>query len=195
MMGKIWMMFMCVSCVFSVMGGRADESCAALMASGSRAVEMTMELMGAMVLWSGMMEQLGASGDLERLGKCIRRLLRPLFPRVKDDEAWSAVGMNVAANLLGLGNAATPAGVRAADLLSRQGEDGARALAMLLALNNSGLQLMPTTVMQLRSAAGAANPADIWLPTLVSSAAATVTAVVLMMLLNGRGKRECREAS
>lgn len=149
-------------------------------------MQLMLELMGAMTLWSGLMEQLAEAGDLARLGRGMRRIARKVFPGVEDEEAWSAVGMNVAANLFGLGNAATPAGIRAAELLSRQGEQGARALAMLLALNNSGLSLMPTTVIAMRSAAGAANPADIWLPTLISSGAATVTAIVLMLLLNGR---------
>ena len=99
------------------------------------------------------------------------------------------MGMNVAANLLGLGNAATPAGIRAAQLLSRQGEEGVRALALLLALNNSSLQLIPATVMTLRATAGAADPADIWLPTMLSSLAATGVAAGLMLLINLTGRK------
>ena len=100
------------------------------------------------------------------------------------------MSLNLSANLLGLGNAATPAGVRAAELLARRGEEGLRALAMLLALNNSSLQLMPTTVIALRAQAGSAAPADIWPAALLSSAAATLTAAALMMLCQRRrGKR------
>ena len=160
-----------------------------MLGSGSRAVLLLVELLGSMTLWSGLMELLSASGDVKRLGKMLARAARPLFPGVRDEEGWAAVGMNVAANLLGLGNAATPAGIRAAQLLSRQGEEGVRALALLLALNNSSLQLMPTTVITLRAAAGAAHPADIWPATLVSSGVATVVAAVLMRLACARGKR------
>lgn len=139
------------------------------------------------------MEQLDAAGDLKRLGRLIRRGAQKLFPGIENEEAWSAAGMNLAANLLGLGNAATPAGIRAAELLSRQGEAGIQALGALLVLNNSGLQLMPTTVIALRSAAGSADPAGIWLQTLLSSGAATLTAILLLTLRYGRSKRSCKE--
>ena len=135
------------------------------------------------------MEILRETGDVERLGRCMRKGLAFLFPGLKDEACWSAMGMNLAANLLGLGNAATPAGIRAAQLLEKQGRAGLNALAMLLALNNSSLQLMPTTVITLRAAAGAAHPADIWPATLVSSGVATVVAAVLMRLACARGKR------
>ncbi|MGN0747960.1 MAG: hypothetical protein ACI4ML_14935 [Aristaeellaceae bacterium] len=135
------------------------------------------------------MELLSASGDVARLGHLLARAARDVYPGVEDEEGWAAVGMNVAANLLGLGNAATPAGIRAAQLLSAQGEEGVRALAMLLALNNSSLQLIPATVMTLRAAAGAADPADIWLPTMLSSLAATGVAAGLMLLLSLRRRK------
>lgn len=192
MIGNVWVVLLLLSCVCAVVTGRGASSAQALMDSGRQAMAMMAELMGAMALWSGLMEQLYASGDLAWLGRLIRRGAQRMFPGVEEEEAWSAVGMNLAANLLGLGNAATPAGIRAAEKLSRQGEAGVRALAMLLALNNSGLQLMPTTVIALRSAAGSADPAGIWLPTLLSSGAATVTAAGLMLILNrGRGRKAC----
>lgn len=194
MVGKLWRGLICASCVCALLTGRGAEGAQALMDSGGQAVALMVEMLGTMTLWSGLMEQLDASGDLKRLGGLIRRGARRLFPGVKDEAAWSAAGMNIAANLLGLGNAATPAGIRAAELLSRQGEDGMRALALLLTLNNSGLQLIPTTVITLRSAAGSADPAGIWLPTLLSSGAATVTAVGLMVILNRKGGAKlCRE--
>lgn len=193
MVGKVWSALICASCVCAVMTGRGALSAQTLMDSGKQAVELLAELLGAMTLWSGLMEQLDAAGDLKRLGRLIRRGAQKLFPGIENEEAWSAAGMNLAANLLGLGNAATPAGIRAAELLSRQGEAGLKALGALLVLNNSGLQLMPATVIALRSAAGSADPAGIWLPTLLSSGAATLTAVLLLTLRYGRSKRSCKE--
>ena len=184
-MGKIWTWLMLAACCVALAAGSGDTA-GALMNSGGEAVELTLTLMGSMVLWSGLMEILRATGDVARLGRGLRKWLAPLFGGMKDEESWETMGMNMAANMLGLGNAATPAGIRAAQLLSNQGEMGARALGMLLVLNNSGLQLMPTTVMALRSAAGAANPADIWLPALLSSLVATVCGCGLMWLLNRR---------
>ena len=188
MIGKVWIVMVFCSCVLSVCTGRGANVMEALNAGGKQAVELMLELMGAMVLWSGLMEQLEESGDMARVGRGLQRFAGRIFPGVGDTQTWAAVGMNVSANFFGLGNAATPAGIRAAQLLSRQGENGLRVLSMLLVVNNSGLQLIPTTVIALRSAAGAANPADIWMPTLLSSGAATITAVLLMLVLIRRGE-------
>ena len=185
-MEHIWLIAVLSSCILCV-AGAGTGGAEAMLASGGRAVLLLLDLLGSMTLWSGLMELLSASGDVKRLGSILARAARPLFPHVRDEEGWAAVGMNVAANLLGLGNAATPAGIRAVQSLAAQGEEGARVLALLLALNNSSLQLIPATVMTLRSAAGAADPADIWLPTMLSSLAATGVAAGLMLLLNIRG--------
>lgn len=181
--------FLCTAnCVYALITNQAGEAAKALLSSGEGAVRIFLTLLGSMTLWSGLMEILNVTGDVARLGRGLRRILAPLFPGLEDEQCWSAVGLNLSANLLGLGNAATPAGVCAAKLLARQGEVGLRALAMLLALNNGGFQLLPTTVISLRSAAGATNPSDIWLPTLAVSAGASLCACLLMRLLNRGGR-------
>ena len=88
------------------------------------------------------------------VSRWMRKLLQPLVRRDLSEESWAAMGMNLAANLLGLGNAATPFGIRAAQLLAGQGADGLRGLLVLLVINNSGLELMPSAVMTLRQQAG-----------------------------------------
>lgn len=182
--------FLCTaSCVCALMTNQVAETTKMLLSSGDKAVQLLLTLLGSMTLWNGLLEILNTTGDVARFARVIRRILQPLFPGVKDEKCWAAMGLNLSANLLGLGNAATPAGVRAAKLLAQQGEAGLRALAMLLALNNAGFQLLPTTVISLRSAAGAANPSDIWLPTLAVSAGASLCACLLMKLVNRGGTR------
>jgi len=149
-------------------------------------VTLMLRLAGAMALWSGLMEILFRAGDMTRLGRVLRRWLRPFLPGLTDEESWNLMGANLAANILGLGNAATPAGIQAAQRLATQGEAGLRGLALLLALNHSCLEVMPTTVITLRAAAGSAQPGSIWGPTLLSSGAATLTALALMAW---RGRR------
>lgn len=183
-MSRAWMVLVMAGCGVALATGSAPQAAEALLESGAGAVKLWLVLLGAMPLWSGLMEILRETGDVERLGRCMRKCLAFLFPGLKDEACWSAMGMNLAANILGLGNAATPAGIRAARLLEKQGSAGVNALAMLLALNNSSLQLIPATVMTLRTAAGAADPADIWLPTMLSSLAATGVAAGLMLLIN-----------
>ncbi len=186
-MGRIWTALMLASAGLALFGGRAGETASALLASGERAVTLLLTLLGTMTLWSGLMEILCATGDVARLGKIFRRLMKPLFRGLDDDAAWNAISMNLAANLLGLGNAATPAGIEAARRLAVLGEPGLRALAMLLALDNASLQLIPTTVITLRQAAGACDPADVWGMTLTVSGASTVIAALLMAILNRGG--------
>ena len=181
-MGRIWTVLMLSSALLALVTGRAGEAAEALLASGSQAVTLLTTLLATMTLWSGLMEILCEAGDVTRLGKCFRKLLAPLFPGLRDDAAWDAVSLNLSANLLGLGNAATPAGIEAAKRLSALGEPGMRALAMLLVLDNAGFQLIPTTVITLRQAAGAGDPAVVWCMTLLVSGAASVIAAALMKL-------------
>lgn len=191
-MGPIWTALMVASAVLALLTGNAGEASNALLESGTQAVTLLMTLLATMTLWSGLMEILCDAGDVNRLGRVFRRVLKPLFPGLKDDEAWSAMSMNLSANLLGLGNAATPAGIEAAKRLSSLGETGMRALSMLLVLDNTSLQLIPTTVITLRQAAGAYDPADVWGMTLVVSGASMVIAVVLMKIAFLGGNRHER---
>lgn len=192
-MGSIWLLLTVISAAYALLTGSAEMTAQALLLSGGDAVKLTITLLGTMTLWSGFMEVMRESGDVERLGRGLKRLLAPLFPRL-DDEVWAPISLNLSANLLGLGNAATPAGIQAAQMLEKRGAEGVRALAMLLALNNSSLQLIPTTVMTLRAAHGAPSPADIWLPTLLSSAVATLTAAAGMALCQRmQRRREAKE--
>ncbi|MBP3637080.1 MAG: spore maturation protein A [Clostridia bacterium] len=185
----VWCSLILAACAAAMLTGKAAEATGAILQCGQDAVGLLAVLLGSMTVWNGLMEILVQTGDMERFGWLLRRRLRFLFPGIRDEKCWSAMGLNMAANVLGLGNAATPAGIQAAQLLEKQGQAGVRALAMLLALNNSSLQVMPTTVITLRSAAGAANPADIWPVTLISSGVATVAAAGMMWLVNRGGVR------
>ena len=183
------MMLLLGAALTALLTGTAGGTAEALLASGSQAVTLLITLLGTMPLWSGLLEIMARSGDAARLGKLFRFLLRPLFPGLKDEAAWDAISMNLSANFLGLGNAATPAGIEAARRLAALGEPGLWALAMLLVLDNASLQLIPTTVITLRQAAGAQNPADIWGITLLVSGASRAFAAMLRDWVSGRRGR------
>lgn len=188
-MNTLWGLILIATCTIAILTEQETSAAAAMLSCGQGALHVFVTLAGSMIFWGGMLEILSRSGDVERLGKALRRVLRPLFPGVEDDACWAAMGVNLAANIMGLGNAATPAGIRAAQLLASGGEAGLRGLAMLLALNNAGLQLMPTTVIALRASNGAAEPASIWPATLLASCAAAITAALLMSLVQRGGRR------
>lgn len=181
-MGAVFGGFLLASCLLAILGGQENATFAALLESAGRSVELLATLLGSMTLWGGLMAILAETGDMQRM----ETLLRKLFWKNKGTkfgkQTVNDVVMNLVANLFGLGNAATPSGVSAAKTLSTHGEDGMRALALLLVVNNAGFQLLPTTVLTMRQAAGSTDAAGIWGATLISSAAATVTAFLLMRL-------------
>lgn len=188
-MGAVWSGVVAASVVWAFLAGNIGSAAEAFMQCGEKALSLTVVLMTSMALWGGVLEILSQTGDVARIGNLFRRISLRLFSGLEDRESWEAISMNLAANLFGLGNAATPAGIKAAMLLSTQGETGMRYLAMLLVINNAGVQLLPSTVIMLRRTAGAADPGDIWLPTIACSAAALSVAVTVLYLLQGKGRR------
>lgn len=179
-MGRVFFILTTLSLMLALLTNRAPSAASALLNSAESGVSLMLTLLGTMTLWSGLMEVLLRTGDVAKLGLLIRKLFGRHSRALPDTDCWEAVGMNLAANVLGLGNAATPPGVSAAKQLAAHGEPGLRVLALLLVLNNSSLQVLPTTVLTLRQAAGAQHPADIWVAMLISSAAATAAGVILL---------------
>ena len=186
----LWAGIMIVALAAGAVNGRLGEVTNALLSGGGEAIKLSLTLGGAMCLWGGMMRIAEKGGLTELLSKALSPLMRLLFPKLKPDgPACRAILMNMAANFLGLGNAATPFGIRAAQLLAGQGADGLRGLLVLLVINNSGLELMPSAVMTLRQQAGSVAPGAIWLPTLAATGISTLVAVVLLYWTDRREKR------
>lgn len=157
----------------------------ALLSGASGALSFCMEIAGPVCLWAMVLELLERCGVTDRLSRLFRPLLSRLFPRAAEDESiLTALTENFSANLLGLGNAATPAGIRAAKGMARlYGGKAGDELCLLVVINTASLQLLPSTVAALRAAAGAAAPFDIlpavWLSTLCSLSAGLLAAALL----------------
>ena len=168
--------------------GTADAAGAAVLEGAQEAVNFCIALAGGICLWSGVLELLERSGAAEGLSRLLRPLLRRLFPQAAADrEILAALTENLSANLLGLGNAATPAGIRAARGMARQsGGLPSDELCTLVVLNTASLQLLPTTVASVRAAAGAASAFDIlpavWLSSLCSVSAGLLAAAFFRRL-------------
>lgn len=173
------------SFLFGFGRGTMAEVSAAAMEGASSAVELCLSMAGTLCLWNGVMTVLERSSLGFHLGRVLRVILRRLFPKGgQDRETLTALSGNVAANLLGLGNAATPMGIRAATRMA-EGCNGVASneLCRLVVLNTASVQLLPTTVAALRSAAGSETPLDIlpavWLSSLISVAAGLLAAKFL----------------
>lgn len=181
MLSIIWAAFLALSLVCGAASGRLADVTAAVGTGASEAVALAIGIAGVMAFWSGMMELLRASGLAEKLAWLLQPVLRPLFgSAAADRQAMEAVSANVTANLLGLSNAATPLGLRAADrLYALAGRRGAPdPVLTLLTLNATSIQLIPSTVAAVRTACGAQAPFDIMLP-IWGASAASVAAVLL----------------
>lgn len=191
-MGKIFWATLAVSLLLAIPLNRVDATASALLSTAESGVSLMLTLLGTMTLWGGVMEILLQTGDVGKLGETVRKRFGKHSKMVPDAQCWTEIGMNLAANVLGLGNAATPPGVSAAKRLAAHGEGGLRLLALLLVVNNAGFQLLPTTVLSIRQASGAAHPADIWGAMLLSSAVSMVSGVLLLMgywKIRERGKK------
>ena len=168
----------------ALLSGQAAAAGAAMLAGAGEAVRFSLELTGGICLWSAVLELLERCGLARRLASLLRPPLARLFPRgSRDAGTLQALTENVSANLLGLGNAATPAGIRAAKGLARLGEPARDALCLLVVLNTASLPLRPAAIASLRAAAGAAAAFDIlpavWFSTLCSLAAGLGSAALL----------------
>lgn len=180
-MAIIWTAAVVISVLFGAATGRAGDVGAAAMEGAAAAVTLCLSIGGMICLWSGVMEVMNRSGLSAALARLFRPLLSRLFPSAeKDSEVMEAISQNVSANLLGLGNAATPAGLRAAKGLLKHAPDGRASdeLCRLVVMNTASIQLIPTTIAAVRAAAGAENAFDI-LPAVWISSVASVTAGLL----------------
>ena len=179
-MTVVWTAMVTLSLVFGIAMGNLDAVAAAAMEGAASAVTLCISMAGIMCLWSGVMEVMKQSGLSELLAAAFRPLLGRLLPQAsKDSETMAAVSANVSANLLGLGNAATPLGIRAACRMAR-GCNGVASdeLCLLVVLNTASIQLLPATVAGVRAAAGCAAPLDI-LPAVWMTSILSVTAGLL----------------
>ena len=179
-MAWVWTVLAATSVIWGTLNGTMAEVSRAAMDGAAAAVELALGMAGAICLWSGVMELMERCGLAAGLAGLFRPLLRRLLPQAsRDGETLSAVSANLSANLLGLGNAATPLGIRAARRMAR-GSGGVAddELCRLVVLNTASIQLLPTTVASLRAACGSAAPFDI-LPAVWVTSAMSVAAGLL----------------
>ena len=174
-MAWIWTGMAVLSILCGLATGRGDLVAAAAVEGAQAAVELCVSIAGMLCLWTGVMEIMRRSGLAEGLSRLLRPVLSALFPQVSGDRGvMDSISANVSANLLGLGNAATPLGIEAVRRMERKSPGTASdAMCMLVVCNTASIQLIPTTVASVRAAAGSSAPFDI-LPAVWLSSALSV---------------------
>jgi len=182
-MNIIWLGLILIGVAVAAFTGRASAVTDAAFAGGKLAIETIIGLAGLMALWMGIMKIAEKSGLMEGIAYLLKPVVRVLFPSVPGEHpAIGAMLMNISANMLGLGSAATPFGLKAMQELQELNPDketASEAMCTFLTLNTASITLVPGTIIALRATYGSANPAEIVAATLLASLVAGIVAVVM----------------
>ena len=190
LMGGIWAGMLLVSLIAALLGGKTGALLPAAMEGATAAVELCVKLTGSLCLFGALGKAMEQSGLMKKLGRLLRPIFRRLFPRTAaDEEALGYLSANVAANVLGLGNAATPMGIAAVKRMKviSGSSTASDEMCRLIVMNTASIQLLPTTVASLRASLGAKSPFDI-LPAVWISSVLSLSAGLLAAKLFARRK-------
>ncbi|MGI6524104.1 MAG: nucleoside recognition domain-containing protein [Bdellovibrionota bacterium] len=189
----IFVSFIIISILLGAYNGNLQAVVDASFATAKSAVSLAIGLIGIMALWLGLVRILEAGGLMYSLAEAVRPYLQKLFPDIPAGHpAMSAMLLNISANMLGLGNAATPFGLKAMTELDKINPikgTATNAMCLFLAINTSSVTLLPLGVIGVRAAAGCGRPADIFLPTLIATSISTLVAVLAAIFFAARDKQ------
>lgn len=194
MVNYVWLGMIVFGIIVAAVNGNIEVITKAALDGANNAVKISISLIAIITFWLGIMKLAEEAGLVRALAWLVRPVLRFLFPSVpKDHPAMGAIVMNLSANILGLGNAATPMGLIAMRELQRLNQDrdtASEAMCTFLALNTSCVTLIPTTIIGIRLLYGSADPTDIVGPTIMATAFSMVAAIivdrVLRLIYSGR---------
>lgn len=187
MINYIWFIMIFLGILVSVFTGNGEAMSNTIISSIDSTVTFIISLVGLMCFWCGVMKVAEKSGLTEKLAKLMKPILKVIFKEAsKDEKALGAIVMNITANMMGLGNAATPFGIKAMEEMDRLNRDKGRAsndMALFLVLNAACVQLVPSTVISIRAAAGSTNPGVVILPAILSTTIAAIVGVICAKIL------------
>lgn len=166
-----------------LMVNNVDLVMSSFLAGGGKAITLSLKLWGIYAVWLGVLKIVEDTGLDRKIAKLMSPIIRLLLGNV-DRETENQVGINITSNLLGMGNASTPSGINAIAGLDKGSKYATSAMIMILILNSTSLQILPTTVLGLRTMAGSSNPTDIIIPTLIATIASTFSGIMLVKLFS-----------
>ncbi len=198
-MNIVWLLLIGAAVITAAFKGTMPQVSNAAFTSAGTAIELAIGLVGGMTLFLGLMRVAQDAGLIQVLARALRPVFRVLFPDVpKDHPALGAIAMNFGANMLGLGDAATPFGLKAMEDLQTLNPDkdtATDAMCMFVTLHSSSLQLIPVMVISLRAAAGSKNPSEIIAGTIFATAASMAVAILASRLFAGWFRRRSAPAA
>jgi spore maturation protein A len=198
MLNILWPLFIIISFVYAILNGNIESVNNSIFESTSSAVQLSIGFLGTMCLWNGIMKIAQETTFVEVLTKKLNPLINFLFPDMKNNiKAKKEISMNIIANILGLGNAATPLGIKAMETMQKENsnkESVSDSMAMFIVINTASLQIIPTTVIAIRASLNSQNPTSIiipvWCATIIAAIAVITATKIFIKLNKKKGKIE-----
>lgn len=185
MLNYIWSGLVIISIICSAILGNTKSLSNALLDSGTSSIDLILTMSGILCLWSGIMKIADESGFTRLIARIFSPLLRPLFPKLdKNSPAFKNITMNISANILGLGNAATPFGLKAMEelnTLNNKSDTASKEMVIFVVMNTASIQLLPTTIATLRQSYGSTAPFDIIIPVWISSILSLAVGLIIAL--------------
>ena len=182
MLNKIWPFFIIISFIYAIYSGNFSNINNAIFESADQTVELCLTMFGTLCLWNGIMKIAIKTSMIEKLTKFLKPVISFIFPEIKNDKKISKeISMNMVANILGLGNASTPLGLKAMESMQKINTDKSKLsnpMAMFILINTASLQIVPTTVISIRSSLGSQEPTKIIFAVWIATIAAFSTAII-----------------
>ncbi len=193
MVSYIWLFLILIGIGFSALTGNLDTINDSILTNGTKALDLMLSILPIIVLWTGIMKIAEVSGLLRKFAKLMEPILSRLFPSVpKDNPALGFIASNIAANMMGLGSAATPFGLKAMSELQKindKKDTASVAMITFLVLNTAGVTIVPTTVLALRIATGSNNPSEIILPGVIATFCSSIGGLLLDYFIRRRNNK------
>ena len=191
MLNVLWPIFIIISIIYAILSGNIENVNKSIFDSVDNAVKFSINLLGMTCLWSGLMEIAVNTNIIRFLNKMLKPIMKKLFPNLEpENKASKDITMNIIANILGLGNAATPLGLKAIEELQKENnhkETLSDNMIMLILLNTASLQIIPTTVLSLRNSLQSDNPTEIIFPVWVATICAALAGIKKKKILIKKG--------
>ena len=186
MLNIVWPIFIIISFSFAIFSGNLENLNNSIFESTKEAVNLSISLLGTLCLWSGIMEIASKTTLTEKLTKLLKPILKFLFPNLKNPKIHKEISMNMIANILGLGNAATPLGLKAMDSMQKENKKKdtlSDSMMMFIVINTASIQIIPTTVIAIRNSLGSTSPTSIIFPTWVATIIAAIFGIFVAKIL------------
>ena len=187
MLNIVWPIFIIISFSYAIFFGNLNSLNAEIFSSLENAIKLSINLLGTICLWNGIMQIASKTSVIDKFTSFLKPIIRYLFPDLKKrPKIQKEISMNMIANILGLGNAATPLGLKAMKSMQEENEDKdvlSDSMAMFIVINTASIQIIPTTVIAIRNSLGSENPTSIVFPVWIATICAAISGIVAVKIL------------